>query len=252
MTDHTTQLPSNIDYSESMNVGRVHESVKREKEIGAPGKEPVPLWALLLFVPWFIIAGIFVGGYLDGGGPARKPAFDANLIPAPSGPLDPVKEGKRAYATYCASCHTPSGVGVPGQYPSLVDSEWVKDSDRRLAMIIKNGLSGPITVNGVSYNNLMPPQAPNMGAAAAKRIAYIMSYIRQEWNGGASLVTPEQVQIVLDEYKDKTDAFTVQDLEAIQGEDLMLPKVGSYEQDSPEEGDGGEAPAPAEGDPAAQ
>jgi len=75
MSDQTSQMPRNIDYSESMNVGRVHESVKREKEIGDPGKEPVPLWALLLFVPWFVLAGVFVGEYYKGDGAGVRLEF---------------------------------------------------------------------------------------------------------------------------------------------------------------------------------
>ena len=235
MSDPSTTTPKNIDYSELMNVGRVHESVKREKDINQPGNEPVSLAAYLLLTPLVLLAGFFIGTYKDGG-PARKmPVFDASL--AVTGPkiVDPIVEGKKLFVGVgCAACHQPNGTGQAGVYPPLVDSEWVTGSDKRMAYLIYSGLVGPITVKGTVYDNAMPAQGPLL---TPKKMAYIISFIRHEWGGGASLVTPEQMQLVYDELKGRTDPFTAAELEEMVPADEMLPKVGSYdpEGETPEE-----------------
>jgi mono/diheme cytochrome c family protein len=227
MSDPATPVPKNIDYSESMNVGRVHESVKREKDIRQAGSEPVSLGVYLLLTPLLLLAGGYFGFYHEGGQSPKFPDFDANLVPVSSGPIDPVKEGKKLFMSVgCAACHQPTGLGQAGVYPPLVDSDWVKGSDKRMAMIIHGGLVGPVTVKGNVYNNAMPAQGPLLNA---KKLAYIMSFIRSEWGGGASLVTPEQAQLVYDEFKDRKDPWTVAELEAAVLADEMLPKVGGDE-----------------------
>lgn len=227
MTDPATPAPKNIDYSESMNVGRVHESVKREKNINQPGSEPVSLGVYLLMTPLLLIAGVFVGMFYDGGQAPKVPVYDASLSDTGPKTIDPVAEGRKLYVSAgCAACHQPSGQGQAGIYPPLVGSEWVTGSDKRMAMLIYSGLVGPITVKGNIYNNAMPAQGPLLNP---KKLAYIMSFIRHEWGDGASLVTPEQAQLVYDELKDRTDPWTVAELEAAIPADEMLPKVGSYE-----------------------
>ncbi|MDA0811401.1 MAG: cytochrome c [Verrucomicrobia bacterium] len=227
MSDPATPGPRNIDYSESMNVGRVHESVKREKDIRQPGNEPVSLGVYLLLAPLLLLAGGYFGLYRDGGQSPKVPAFDASLLPEPGGAIDPVKEGKKLYSSVgCAACHQPNGQGQPGIYPPLVDSEWVKGSDKRMAMIIHSGLIGPVTVKGNVYTGAMPAQGPLLNP---KKLAYIMSFIRSEWGGGASLVTPEQAQLVYEEFKDRKEQWTIAELEAAVPADEMLPKVGGEE-----------------------
>ncbi|MCB1100010.1 MAG: cytochrome c [Verrucomicrobiales bacterium] len=248
MSDPSTPTLRNIDYSESMNVGRVHESVKREKDIREPGNEPVSLGVYLLLTPLLLLAGGFFGLYHDGGQAPKAPDFDASLIPAGGGgEVDPVAEGKKLFGSVgCAACHQPAGQGQAGIYPPLVDSEWVKGSDKRMAMIIHGGLVGPITVKGNLYNNNMPAQGPLL---TPKKMAYIMSFIRHTWGGGASLVTPEQTQLVYDEFKDRTAPWTVDELEKTVPEGEMLPKVGGYggddEQAAPDSA-GAAAPADAQ------
>lgn len=232
MSDPATTASKNIDYSESMNVGRVHESVKREKDVNQPGNEPVSLSVYLLLTPLLLLAGAFVGIYKDGGPAPKVPVFDPNLAATGPSVVDPVVEGKKLYVgAGCAACHQPNGTGQPGVYPPLVDSEWVKGSDKRMAMLIHSGLVGPITVKGSVYNNAMPAQGALL---TPKKLAYIVSFIRQEWGGGASLVTPEQMQLVYDELKDRTEPWTVAELESKVGADEMLKKVGSYDTDEEE------------------
>jgi mono/diheme cytochrome c family protein len=60
------------------------------------------------------------------------------------------------YQRVCASCHQPAATGVPGAFPPLAgnpnitDPTFVEDA-------VRNGKSGPIEVNGQSFDAVMPP-----------------------------------------------------------------------------------------------
>jgi len=97
--------------------------------------------------------------------------------------------GKRVYDTTCIACHQANGLGVPGQYPPLVASEWVTGSEERIIRIVLHGLNGPITVNGNEYNNVMAP----LGSLKDDQIANVISYVRASWGNTAAEVSPETV-----------------------------------------------------------
>ena len=46
----------------------------------------------------------------------------------------------------CLPCHQPEGKGLPGVYPPLAGSDWVRGDASRLIKILLHGLGGPITV----------------------------------------------------------------------------------------------------------
>ncbi len=112
-----------------------------------------------------------------------------------SRPIGPVIEvavdGGKLYAQQCVACHQATGLGVPGAFPPLAGSEWVKDGDGNVAIrVLLAGLTGPVTVMGESYNGAMPA----FGAVwNDKEIAAVISHIRVSWDNGAAEVSPEQV-----------------------------------------------------------
>lgn len=101
---------------------------------------------------------------------------------------DVAAQGKAVYGKVCAACHQADGAGIPNAFPPVRDSDYLKaDVDRSVKAVIQ-GLAGPITVNGKSYNAAMPP----MGYLSDQEIAAALTYVLQEWNGGGS-VTLAQV-----------------------------------------------------------
>jgi mono/diheme cytochrome c family protein len=75
---------------------------------------------------------------------------------APAAPLTVEEQtrfsqGKELYQTVCSPCHQPSGLGDVGKGPPLVDSPWVLGSPNRLALILLNGISGPVSVGHKVY-----------------------------------------------------------------------------------------------------
>ena len=97
--------------------------------------------------------------------------------------------GSKLYNTYCASCHQQNGKGDGTRFPPVADSEWVSGDKKRLIELVLNGLSGPITVKGVGYNEAMPPHSYLKDA----EIAQILTYVRSSFGNNASPISPNEV-----------------------------------------------------------
>jgi len=102
-----------------------------------------------------------------------------------------IEKGKRVYAQTCFACHQGNGQGLPGVFPPLAKSDYLMaDKDRAIRGIIK-GQSGPITVNGVAFNGVMPPVMIN-----DEQIAQVLTYVRNEWGNQGDVVTVDEVRRV--------------------------------------------------------
>lgn len=128
-------------------------------------------------------------------------------------PLSPAEQtlfnkGRELYDKVCVSCHQPNGVGQDGLAPPLVDSEWVLGSPDRLARILINGLSGPITVNGVQFRLDMP----GLPDFKDEDIAAVLTYVRREWEHNASPVPIESVKKVREVSKGRVEVWTEKEL----------------------------------------
>ncbi|MFC6102748.1 c-type cytochrome [Olivibacter domesticus] len=94
------------------------------------------------------------------------------------------------YATYCRACHQSNGMGDGSRFPPLAESEWVNGDKTKLAELVLNGLSGPITVKGVSYNEVMPAHGSFLND---EQIAQVLTYIRQNFGNQSDAVTAAEV-----------------------------------------------------------
>ena len=84
-----------------------------------------------------------------------------------------LRAGAEVFNAVCASCHEPGGVGVPGEFPPLVNNPNVADAEY-VEDVIRNGRTGEIVVNGETYDGVMDPQALN-DDEIVDVIAYIQS-----------------------------------------------------------------------------
>jgi mono/diheme cytochrome c family protein len=116
--------------------------------------------------------------------------------------------GKDLYAVSCAACHQLTGLGMEGLAPPLADSEWVLGSPERLAKIILHGVRGKIEVKGKAWEMEMP----SLGVFSDEQIASVLTYIRREWEHGASPVSAEQVKRVRDATTNRNEAWTEAEL----------------------------------------
>ena len=91
-------------------------------------------------------------------------------------PVDSRTNGLAIFRSTCATCHGIDGEGIENLAPPLTGSEYVAGPSERLAMIILNGLEGPVHVKGQLYNfnGSMPNFGNNFGD---KDIADIIQYL---------------------------------------------------------------------------
>jgi mono/diheme cytochrome c family protein len=83
-------------------------------------------------------------------------------------------DGREVYLANCAACHQGTGTGVPGSFPPLLDNPNIQDAGY-VRNVILDGKSGPIDVNGVTYDADMPAQAQLSDAEIDAVIAYIQA-----------------------------------------------------------------------------
>jgi len=127
---------------------------------------------------------------------ADAPVADLGSINAPAAdadaPIDPaVMEIGKAQYMVCGACHGQNGEGGPAG-PPLAQSEWVTGPVSNLVIIQLRGLKGPITVNGVLYDQFAAGMTP-MAYQTDEQIAGVLTYIRNSFGNKASAVKPEQV-----------------------------------------------------------
>ncbi len=85
--------------------------------------------------------------------------------------IQPALDGAQIFADSCASCHQAYGQGVAGTFPPLAANPAATDA-AYVEQVIREGLSGPIEVLGVAYDNAMP--AVNLtDAEVAAVVAYV-------------------------------------------------------------------------------
>ncbi|MCB1049793.1 MAG: c-type cytochrome [Acidobacteria bacterium] len=100
--------------------------------------------------------------------------------------------GEQAFITNCSPCHQPTGLGLPGAFPPLANSDYLKADPKRAIEIVINGLQGEVQVNGQTYNSIMPPQIQLDDAS----IASILNYVYNAWGNQFGSVSAEEVAAV--------------------------------------------------------
>lgn len=107
--------------------------------------------------------------------------------------LQGLEAGRAAYLANCAACHQPGGTGLPGAFPPLAENEHLASLPlEQVIEIVLNGMTGPITVNGMDYNAVMPA----MSHLSNADVANILSYVYASWGNPGHTVTTEQVEAV--------------------------------------------------------
>lgn len=200
------------DLEESINVAETHGRVvreaaacARENRIADNGIAPFSLWA---FVACAVV--IFAAGGVYFGSGAEFGAYSATFRPgyirasapgiAESGPVPKealaayMAKGAKIYAAKCSGCHGPDAKGNGSAYPSLVGNPWPNGETERFAMIILNGLEGPID-DGKTYG-VMPPQGVGM---TPEDLAGIMTFVRNSFgNTKGDVVTVEMAKAAIE------------------------------------------------------
>ena len=204
------------DLDESINVTEAHDRVvrdaaaaAREKRIADNGREPTSLWLIVVCGIVAMIAGAVLGDAgrffaytttfrpdyvravpegLDASGPDPRPALAAFSA-----------RGARIYSAKCQGCHGSDGRGGSG-YPTLAGSEWVIGDTQTLAMIILNGMQGPVST-GQTYG-VMPAQSSGM---SNEDLAGVMTYVRNSFGNETGDVVTLDMAAAAFEVSDNRD-----------------------------------------------
>lgn len=116
-----------------------------------------------------------------------QPADDRTLIIAAS-----QGRGGEVYMSYCATCHQAEGGGVPGEFPPLMESDWVIGDKGRLIRTVLHGMRGPIEVHGERYDELMPAH----GFLDDEDVAALLTFVRSSFGNSATPVHESEVELV--------------------------------------------------------
>ena len=98
-------------------------------------------------------------------------------------------KGESVYNANCAACHQPTGLGLAGAFPPLAGSDFLKGDRKKVMGAALFGLSGPITVNGVEYNGVMP----SLGHLPDEDLAAALTYVFGSWGNDGAAVSVEEV-----------------------------------------------------------
>lgn len=103
-------------------------------------------------------------------------------------------DGSTLWQQNCASCHGAKGMGQPGYFPPLAGNPDLSKDRVFPVLVVLNGLSGPITVDGQKYNGGMPA----LGHLSDAEVAVIINFVRGAWGNESTTaklepITPELV-----------------------------------------------------------
>ncbi|MVZ67491.1 c-type cytochrome [Sphingobacterium sp. DK4209] len=98
--------------------------------------------------------------------------------------------GQKVYTANCQNCHGANGEGLGKLYPPLNDTMFLNLNRDKLACIVKDGMSGEITINGEKYNQAMPG-VPQMNSTD---IAYVLTYVTTYFGNSKTHFTREEIE----------------------------------------------------------
>lgn len=104
----------------------------------------------------------------------------------------PMLAGQMVYLQFCLACHMENGEGVPGLYPTLVQTEGVLGDKNKLIGTVLHGMEGPIKVMGQDYNNVMA----KLDYLPDKDIAEVLTYVRTNFGNTGTAITEIEVRTV--------------------------------------------------------
>jgi mono/diheme cytochrome c family protein len=103
-------------------------------------------------------------------------------------------DGNAVFQQNCATCHGASGKGQPGYFPPLAGNPDLFKDQVYPVLVVLNGMTGPITVEGQSYNGSMP----SFDHLSDGEIAAVVEFVRGAWGSESKIsqlkpVTPQSV-----------------------------------------------------------
>lgn len=102
-----------------------------------------------------------------------------------------IARGKVIYNSVCFACHQPEGQGIPKAFPPLAKSDFLNADSKRAISTVLHGLQGKVTVNGETFESIMPQLGLN-----DEQVANALTYVYNQWNNNGTEVLPATVKEV--------------------------------------------------------
>lgn len=202
------------DLEDSINVTETHGRLAREaaacvreKRIAENGSEPISLWLIAACGVVLLVVGGILGGagklfsygaFFKEGYVRTPPPGAADTGPVPKEALAAyMTRGAKIYSVKCNGCHMSDAKGDGANFPSLVGSAWATGETERFAMIILNGLHGPMST-GKTYSGAGGMPAQGVGLSP-EDLAGVMTYVRNNFgNSVGDVVTVDMAKAAME------------------------------------------------------
>lgn len=104
---------------------------------------------------------------------------------------DRITMGSHLFASICAACHQPTGLGRPNVFPPLASSDFLNADKSRAIGIVIHGRQGEVIVNGQKFNSSMPSFP-----LTDEDIADVLTFVYNSFGNSGLEVTSEDVKAV--------------------------------------------------------
>ncbi len=131
------------------------------------------------------------GVYVAEGGAVQTIPGAETPSPRASTTQERIAFGERVFIQNCVACHQADGEGIAGAFPPLAGSDFLNADKNRAIGVVVNGLDGAVTVNGETFNGVMPALR-----LSDEDVANVLTYVYSQWGNSGLVVLPPEVRPV--------------------------------------------------------
>jgi nitrite reductase (NO-forming) len=125
------------------------------------------------------------------GGAVQNIAQSSKQQPPAANKQERIDRGKHIYTSICIACHQAEGQGIPKAFPPVAKSDYLNADPKRAIATVLHGLQGKVTVNGETYESIMPQLGLN-----DEQVANALTYVYNNWGNNGTEVHPDMVKQV--------------------------------------------------------
>jgi mono/diheme cytochrome c family protein len=103
-----------------------------------------------------------------------------------------VEAGEKVYNLYCSTCHQRDGRGDGNRFPPISESKMVNGRNKALIELILRGMDGPVIIQGLAYNGVMPAHDFLSNA----EVAALLTFVRKNFGNNSQSISANEVEKV--------------------------------------------------------
>jgi glucose/arabinose dehydrogenase/mono/diheme cytochrome c family protein len=103
-----------------------------------------------------------------------------------------VEAGEKVYYLYCSTCHQRDGRGDGNRFPPISESKMVNGRNKALIELILKGMDGPVIIQGLAYNGVMPAH----DFLSNTEVAALLTFVRKNFGNNSQSISANEVEKV--------------------------------------------------------